>query len=174
MWQWILGFVCGLPCLGFVAFMIFALIMSQRDKAKAIRDGVHTIAWLVQANYKLFELDSGSYPAQFLIMLDPSVSDPRPILEPLAARVAHLKTADPQNAAEEEAAATVRDEAYDAYRKAKLPISFTGGPEVFSVHIWVERSLLPEGRLTRRYVHAAYIPDAHGQVYMLPYPENER
>lgn len=174
MWEWVAGLCCGVPIVLLILLGIVGNIAHTRERAKALRDGERTIAILVQANTELFRPGPSSYPAQFLILLDPAVADPRPILEPLAKRVSELKTDDPRTPAEEEVAALVRDESYMPARRVRLPTAFSGRTDVYSVHIWVDRSLLPSRMLTERHVHAVYTPGEEGYVFMLPYPDRQR
>ena len=64
-----------------------------------------------------------------------------------------------RNTRETSLAKLVRDESYRPYTRFRLPNEFTGGREVYSVHIWVERSLLPDKVLKHPFVRCLLFTD---------------
>lgn len=170
---WILGFVCiGLLCLAVIGLVLTARAERQRYQ-HVMAEGVSAIGWLVQANNILFQPGDSSAPAQVLLSFEGQRAADLDQLAEIARRIGRLKSAPPADALEEEVAKLVTDEAYRPTVRHRLPEEFTGGLEVHSAHVWIDRSLLPEGRITQPYIHCKAIPGDEGMVYMVPYPEDE-
>jgi hypothetical protein len=172
-----LWWILGLACIGFVGLAVAFLIHLERvEKSRrqhVFANGTAVIGWLVQANNALFQPGTSGDPAQVLISFPGDRAASIEELADLAERVARLKSARPADAVEKQVTRLVRDETYRPTERYLLPREFTGGLEVYSVHIYVERNLLPEGRITTPYFHCVAIPGDEGVVYMLPYPEEE-
>ena len=120
---------------------------------------------MVQANNELFRPGAEDAPAQLLLSFDAPDGEG---LDELAAEVGRLKSEAPATDAERAVAATVRDEAYRPGTWVRLPDEFTGGLVVYSVHVMVERRLLPGGLLTGRWLPCRAAPGATGRVYLEP------
>jgi hypothetical protein len=137
--------------------------------------GQPVLGWIVQANNALYEPGETDRPAQILITFDPSVSDPAAVLSEITARVAALKDEDPRDPVKAEVARLINDESYRPYERAQLPAAFTGGPEVFSTHVWVKRSLLPMGVLDLPFVRCRAVKDDEtSRVLMVGYEAGDR
>jgi hypothetical protein len=130
-----------------------------------LAEGVPVVGYIVQANNELFKPGRGSAPAQVLI----SFTNPKGEgLEDLAYAVARLKSQAPANPLEQTVAKLVRDETFRPGTRVRLPPQFTRGAEVYSVDVWIERQLLPEGRLTQTRLNCIAIRGDKGRVYLDP------
>jgi hypothetical protein len=153
---WILGLGClGLVVL-FVALLVYGGIADAKEEQLYLREATPVLGWIVQANSVLYSRGGASSPAQILVSFE-SVPDEK--MAELALRLSMLKRTDPTNPIEAEVAALVNDESYRPYERFRLPTEFTGGPEVYSMHIWVRRDKLPDHMLTLPFVRCLAFPD---------------
>lgn len=150
-------------------------IIEKWHRQHVLNKGEPMIGWIVQANPALDEpLPSGGAPAQVLI------SFPRHFngaafeeLEEIANRLGRLKfRTSGLTKVERKAARLVNDEGYQPGIRLQLPLEFTNGLVVYSVHVWIERSLLPERCLTRPYIQCRGRVGSWGWVYMVPYSDD--
>jgi hypothetical protein len=170
---WILGSICGLLVLGLVILVIVATLWDKRHRKTVMAKGDPIIAWIVQANDKLFKPGTEDYPAQVLISPDPAVDED--FMKDLIERVGDLKGMKTKDPVEAEVVSIVTHESYEARTKTKLPKDFTEGKEVYITGLMVERSLLPNGVLDEPYVHVQVLwDDPDSALYMLPYPKKKK
>jgi len=92
-------------------------------------------------------------------------------LAEIAARLAYLKTHEPENETDRTVARLVVDERFRPRKRTRLPVEFTGGLEVHSVDLMVERNLLPAGYITESVIHCKAMPGEAGRTWMTPYPK---
>ncbi|MBN9524473.1 hypothetical protein J0H58_39160 [bacterium] len=155
----------GVAVGGLAAFWVGRAWVERRQRSRVMADGVPVVGWLVQANATLFHPGGEDAPAQLLICFDAPGGEG---LGELAAEVGRLKSEPPATEVERVVAALVRDETYRPGVRLRLPDEFTGGREVYAADVWVERRLLPEGRLTDRQLACLAIPGVEGRVYLEP------
>jgi len=171
---------CGSVCVGVVVLVALLgtvlSIQAARHERYVTEKGQPVLGWIVQANAALYQPGESNRPAQVLITFDPAVGDPAAVLAGIAARVAALKGEAPRDPVEAEVARLVNDESYRPYERVLLPAAFTGGPEVYSAHVWVNRELLPAGVLDLPYVRCRAVKDdEQSRVVMVGYePEDRR
>jgi hypothetical protein len=162
-----LGGICGAVVLAVALLLIYFWWEEEHVRKK----GRVLFAALVQANNMLFEPGDDDLPAQFLITFDPKLQQrPRELLT-MAERVFDLKNTEPKGPDLQLVARTVTDEKYRPDSRDKLPVSFTGGPVVYSVHIMVHRALLKNGILQKKYIVCKALPGDSGPTLMVPYSE---
>ena len=170
--------IWGWVCLGLVAlvilFAVYALMSESRLRRHYERNADPMVGWIVQANPVLYDDDGWDNVAQILVAFDAPSKTPDPEIGELAARVAELKTSEPDGEEEAEVAELVRDETYRPFEWFKLPEEFTGGREVYSIHVWVERELLPGRRLRHPFVRCLVMRDeANSRVLMDKYRRSD-
>jgi len=161
----VIGVVAAvLLVVGLVALVVTRAI----ERRRVLERGEVLHGWIVQANTRLFEEGSFSAPAQVLISFagKRAASDER--LAETARRLASLKGKVLYDAPELKVAELVNDETYRPGVRALLPPWLTNGAEVMSVHVWIDRSLLPGGRLTLPFVRCKALPGPKGRVLMIP------
>jgi hypothetical protein len=152
----------GVALAGYVAWNAWDY---RRQRGRVLAEGVPVVGYIVQANNELFKPGRGSAPAQVLI----SFTNPKGEgLEELAYAVARLKSEAPENPLEQTVAKLVRDETFRPGTRVRLPAQFAHGAEVYSVDVWIERQLLPEGRLTKTRLNCIAIRGDKGRVYLDP------
>jgi hypothetical protein len=152
------GWVCtGLVVLA-VVLLVFSVIADRRQWKYYQEHGERVVGWIVQANTSLYSSGGLDKPAQILVAFDGG-DEPDPALADLATVVAELKGTDPEDDVEAEVARLVNDESYRPFERFRLPLAFTGGREVYSMHIWVKRSLLPGGVLRHPFVRCLVLRD---------------
>jgi hypothetical protein len=96
-------------------------------------------------------------------------------MEQLAERVAALKGKELETAIEAEVAALVNDERYRPNQRLLLPARFTGGKEVYSLHVRIRRQYLPAGKIKHSYVRCCVIADEEkSRPLMLPYEPKDK
>ena len=160
--------VLGLYLAGFAVVAAVILLLAGRvhwHRRRAFADGKRVVGSIVQANTLLFQPGGESAPA--LVLISFTHPDGRG-LEAIAAEMGRLKQQSPTTSVEREVAKFVRDETYRPLVRYRLPTSFTPGMEVHAVNVWVERTWLPEGRLTEMRLVCRAIPGDSGAVVMNP------
>jgi hypothetical protein len=166
---WVCGWACLLAVV-LLAVMLTASSIGARRHERYVREkGEPVVAWVVQANNVLYQPGDGSRAAQALITFE-TIPDVESYMAELIGRIGKLKDTTPADPTEAEVARLVTDETYKPFGRHELPRTFTGGREVFSVHVWVERELLPAGYLDRPFVRAIAVrDDDDSRVLMAPY-----
>ena len=173
--EWVLGATCIAPLLAGVVLFVFQTRGAARHERHVRQKGVPVFAWILQANASLLQPGTTDRGVQVLFTFDKTVPNLPEYLQALVKKAAALKGTKPTNPDEAEVARLVTDETYRPFVRAALPKSFTGGPEVYSAHVWVERKLLPTGALHRPYLYCVAIeaePDS--RVLMVPYPAGDQ
>ena len=145
------------------------------QEKRSLERGKRVLGWIVQANSDLYDAGSGDAPAQILVSFDAKSDPPDDFMEQLAERVAELKGKEPETAIEAEVAALVNDEQYRPNQRSLLPAKFTGGREVYSVHLRIRREYLPAGKIKLSYVRCCVIDDEEkSRPLMLPYEPKDK
>lgn len=153
-WGWV---VSGLVLLWAVIYLA-SIIVLRRQRRHYEEHGKNLIGWILQANSSLYSSGGIDKPAQILVAFD-AVDPNDQLMRELVSRITDLKEAKPTGAAEVEVAQLLKDETYRPFERFRLPIEFTGGREVYSMHIWVERSKLPDGVLRHPFVRCLVLLD---------------
>jgi hypothetical protein len=158
------GWVCsGLVIFAGIALFLLVIWADLHERKMAKRyaeDAELVVGWIVQANKVLYYPESNlERPAQILVSASARSDPPDPFMADLAKRVAALKGEEPETELEAEVAKLVNDESYREFERFLLPLEFTSGREVYSMHIWVKRSLLPGGALRNPFVRCLVLWD---------------
>jgi hypothetical protein len=169
------GWVClGAPLVP-IALVVWAIVNSRLQEKRTLERGKRLLGWIVQANSDLYDAGSVDAPAQILVSFDAKSDPPDDFMEQLAERVAALKGKEPETGVEAEVAALVNDERYRPYQRSLLPARFTGGKEVYSLHVRVRREYLPAGKIKHSYVRCCVIDDEEkSRPLMLPYEPKDK
>lgn len=124
----------------------------------------------VQANRGLYEPGPENLPALYLISFDPKVHNNLAFLGQLADRMFDLEECNPEDATLDEVSRIgLRNQLMaEPGRRSKLPVSFTGGVEVFAVDLIVYRPYLPQGYLTKRSLMCLAEPGNEGWTEHIP------
>jgi hypothetical protein len=155
---WLLGAACGGVALLAVAAVAIVAILDVKKKNRVIRDGDHTIAWLVQANEKL--LQYGFLDGSALVVISPDVrtgNDER-WLASLADRVGELRGRRPEDCHDDDQAFVadlLRNDSYIEGKRDRLPEGFAHGREAYLAHLYVYRDHLPAKRIDHPRLHCA-------------------
>jgi len=177
MWV-IIGSVCGGLTVLLVVFLVYAAIRDSKRKADALARGEQTHGWLVQANVALFEDGMMDQPALVVISPDETTNDDEEFMTDLSERIMELKSETGgiigKTKAERAVSKLMSDETYIEGKKDKLPEEFTGGREVYLVHIYVYRDHLPDRRLEGRKIPCVVVwDDPNAMVCTRPVSEEE-
>src|SRR5436309_435654 len=123
---WIAGFACGGLLLLVLGILIFLAVKDYKSKQRIIAEGEHTVGWLVQANWNLFEKGVMDLPALVLISPDDETNDDREFMTDLADVIMDVKGYDPDDCDGDDAliAELMADETYVAGKRDKLPASY--------------------------------------------------
>src|SRR5207245_9439200 len=127
----------------------FGVLVSRR-KNRVIREGEHTMPWLVHANENLTQ--EGFLDGSALVVISPEVrsaSDERWLAD-LADRVAVLRGRQPGECGSADKATVaelLRDESYVEGKRDRLPDLFAHGREAYLARLFVYRYHLPARRL---------------------------
>jgi hypothetical protein len=167
--------IWGWVCAGLVVVAAGLVVLGTIDERKLRRHyaehAERAIGWIVQANTALYTSGAegkdrdrtgvswGGSPAQILVAFGAGADEPDPYMAELAERVAALKGERPDDPDEVAVARLVDDEAYRPRERFRLPDGFTGGREVYSMHVWVDRALLFGGVLRHPFVRCLVFPD---------------
>jgi hypothetical protein len=175
-WGWLCGSACGGLFFLVVLLYAYALLSQRREWRYYKANATPVVGWIVQANSKLYSPEGWDSPAQVLIAFDSEPGELDESVRELAARVASLKDTDPDDPAEAAVAELVTDEGYKPFERFRLPNDFTGGREVYSFHVWVERSMLPDRHLQHPFIRCLVLVDEpKNRVVMDEYkPEDDR
>ena len=168
------GWVCsGLAVLA-VLVVIYAVIADRRMAKYYEEHAEPMVGWIVQANTALFSSGGLDKPAQILVALDGQTDTPDPAIGELAQRMAALKSERAKTPTDAEVARLVKDEEYRPFERFLLPREFTGGREVYSMHVWVKRSLLPGGVLRHPFVRCLVLrEEANQRPFMTGYKPSD-
>ena len=169
-WGWL---CCGLV-VAFVMLSVYIRITEARTRERYENGADSFVGWIVQANNVLYQPGVGSSPAMVLIGFDGVIGELDFAVGDLARRVAQLKHGEADSRVEEDVALLVRDESYRPFQWNPLPEEFTGGLEVYSVHVWIERKFLPEKVLKLPFVRCLAFPDQpNSRVIMDHYRDSD-
>jgi hypothetical protein len=158
-WGW-LGLGCGGLAVVAVAFVVAVAVFDSRKRNRIIREGDHTMAWLVHANEKLFREGLMDDSALALISPDRQTANDPGVMTAMADRVAELKGCDPAacfDRDEARVAALLRDATYVEGKRDRLPSEFARGREVYLAHLYVYRDHLPDRKIQQRALPCAVI-----------------
>lgn len=160
-------------CVGAGLLLVAAVaatpLLLEVERRRILARSAPLRGWIVQANMALWEEGPHDAPAQLLVSFPGDREAPDGPLRALADRLAELKTRPPADDVERSVAGLVTDETYRPGDRVLLPLAFTGGLEVHSVHVWILRRLLPRGKLTIPFVRCMAIPGSSGEVLMVSY-----
>jgi hypothetical protein len=140
----------------------------RRRRRRILEHGELVRGWIVQANTALFGPGAVDHPAMVLVSFEPG-SDAQ--VAALARRMGTLSSQPAADEVESRVARLVLDHRYRPAFRRRLPNAFTGGLEVYSAHVAVRRALLPDRRLTARFLHCRAEPGESGEVMMCGSPE---
>jgi hypothetical protein len=158
-----------------VLFFVWLNIDEKRTRRRYEAEGVPVIGWIVQANDDLYAPGNFDKPAQILVCFDAEANPPDSFMAKLAERVVELKGEDPDRKAEAKVARLVNDETYQPFKRFLLPKEFTGGREVYSMHVWVQRALLPERVLQYVFVRCLVLEnDQNSRPLMVEYKKGDK
>jgi hypothetical protein len=165
-WGWV---VLGVVVLGII------LYISSLRQLKYYREHAESmVGWLVQANTALFEKGSIGSPAQVLVCFDDPADEPDENIGALAQRVFRLKGKRLSDPTEAKVSKLVTDESYRPYVWNRLPKSFTDGRTVYSMHLWIDRAMLPDRILQHPFVRCRILRNEPGtRVMMEPYRDED-
>jgi hypothetical protein len=163
----LLGVLILLATAGAISWLTYLFVAQIRRRRRILREGVPTVAAIVQANTELFA-PGIDQPAQVVFSLDKGLADPLPYLRQLAQRMFALKNTRQADADLRLVAGVVTRERYRPLMCVQLPVSFTGGPAVYTAHVMVRRRYLHRGFLTEPCVVCKAIAGPQGGVVMIP------
>lgn len=158
-WGWVCVGLVTVLALVWALIVVYGLVVNRRERRLYEADAEEFVGWIVQANTALYSAGGIDRPAQVLVAFDGVPAVPDPSVGELAARMAALKGREPSDGTEAFVADLVNDESYKPFERFRLPDEFTGGREVYSVHVWVERSLLPDSRLQHPFIRCLLFRD---------------
>lgn len=161
LWVWIVLGVIGAFVLIIAGLVVWAIIDSTLQEKRLHKEGKRVLGWIVQANPDLYATGSIDNAAQILVSFDADTDPPDDFMEELAGQVAALKGETPKSSIAAEVALLVNDETYRPFQRHELPMEFTSGRSVYSMHVWVKRQYLPAGKLKNAYVRCLVIEDDH-------------
>ena len=147
----------------FAAYALIARWLRTRGKGNVRENGVSLVAWIVQANDSLFRASGGDAPAHILISFEDRDGES---LEAIRDKVIALKNGSPTTPDEQRVARIVRDEDFHPDARYRLPLDFTGGVEVYSAGVWIEKKHLPAGRLDGHELLVRAVPGDSGKVFL--------
>ena len=151
-------------------FVAYSTVANWRMRGRYERHADRMVGWIVQANSALYQPGNMNLPAQVIVAFGGQGDEPDPAVAEIAKRAGSLKTRQPETPEEATVAEIVRDETYRPFVRYQLPKEFTGGREVYSLHVLIERSLLHNGALERPYVRCLlYRGHATTRVLMAAY-----
>ena len=176
-WGWI-ALVVGVLVLVVIGLVVWAIIDGMAQDKRYQKEGTKLLGWIVQANPVLYEAGGMDNAALILLSFDAKSDPPDPFMFNLAARVAEIKRGQaPSTPAEGELAVmnAINDDTYRAFERYRLPDDFTGGREVYAMHAWISRSLLPGTTLQYVYIRCLVIrDDPKSRAMMIAYePQDE-
>lgn len=175
---WLLGLGCGGLLLLGLAVVVYLAILDKKRKNRVLREGEHTIGWLVQANMNLFEKGFMDLPALVVISPDKETANDKEFMTDLADQIMELKGVDPDECADEDeafVAELMADETYVEGKRDKLPKRFTQGRKVYLAHIFVYRNDLPGEKIVGRRIPCAVIwDDPKSMICTRPAPRRQR
>ncbi|MBY0456539.1 MAG: hypothetical protein K2V38_04325 [Gemmataceae bacterium] len=143
----------------FVLLYVYVLFANWREWRYYKANATPLVGWIVQANTALYSRGTGDRPVQVLIAFDTKPGKRDKAIAQLATRVAALKGTKPEDPIESVVAELVNDESYKPFQRFLIPAEFSGGREVYSFHVWVERSMLPEQTLQHPYIRCLVMKD---------------
>jgi hypothetical protein len=165
-WGWICSGLAVLAAL----VVVYAVIDTRRMWRHYREHADEMVGWVVQANTALYSPGGLDRPAQILVAFDARGDEPDPAVAEVARRAAALKGEQPTDPTEVEVARLVNDEDYRPFQRFLLPREFTGGREVYSMHVWVQRAKLPGGVLRHPFVRCLVLRDEPAtRPLMVPY-----
>ncbi len=173
--------IWGWVCVSLVAVVFLysaaEMIRNSLNSAKVARDGATVVAHVVAADDRLYQpLGPGVYPdyssVKVVFTLDDTLSDAHYTkLEAYADRLRNYTPADSSKV--ERTLASVKKPHIPCPRPLRLPDRLTNGEEVYAASVDAYWNLLPEGRLTRPYIHCKVLVGPGGGVRMVQSPPTD-
>jgi hypothetical protein len=167
------GWICVSIVILLAGVIIYYAIVIKNLEKRHEAEGELMVGWIVQANNILYQPGSMASWAQILVAFDePEFPDPHASV--LALSFAELKDGQATTADEKKIAKLVRDERAMPNERFRLPKTYTRGREIYSMHVMVERYLLPKGYLHLPFVRVSVIrDDANSRVLMRKYKKSD-
>lgn len=150
LWAWI-GLFVGAAVLVIVGLVVWAIVDGMAQDKRYREQGTKVLGWIVQANPVLYEAGGMDNVALILVSFDANPDPPDPFMFHLAERIAEIKRGKPTTPDEAEVSVAISDDTYRPFHRYRLPDELTGGREVYCMHAWISRALLPGSTL--QYVH---------------------
>lgn len=147
----------------FVLLVVIGLLagrVTRRWEARMQRYGEEVTAYVMMANSKLFERNSGdgSSYAQVVFVTDPDVPDLEGELQAIAERLKAFQVEDDSDATERKIATMLRTEIPDD-ELLRLPRRVAGNYAAYTVSLEVHWSKLRKRRLTQGFLQVLIRPD---------------
>ncbi len=172
-WGWICVGLVVLLVLAVAAFYLVVILPYNRMKKRLDRDGQTVVGRVTLANPSVYEPGSPlSFEFAFVVFTrenDPSEQH-LTFLTDIGRRLKGFvpDMSDPDQI--KLARALERQKTFDDV--LRIPDRVTGGREVFFTCIGISRRLLPDGKLTREYIHLRVLVDGpHRDATMAAYPD---
>jgi hypothetical protein len=174
LWMWI-ALAVGVLVLVIVALVAWAIIDGMKQDQRYLEQGTRVLGWIVQANPVLYSGGGMDNAALVLISFDAKADPPDPFMYQLANEIAQIKNGTPPTSpAEAEVSVTLSDDTYRPFQRIRIPDELTGGREVYAMHVWVSRALLPGTTLQYVYIRCLVIrDDPKSRAMMIKYEPHD-
>jgi hypothetical protein len=140
-----------------------ALLREMQVAGKLVR------AVLVQANSHLFSPGLSDYPGYVLFSFDPELNRSLQPLHALAERMAGVKGKACDGPDDQFLSDLITDEVHRGDKRARLPVSVTGGKVVYGSGLMFHRAFLAAGHLTENVFRCLAEPGDQGRIRLLPH-----
>lgn len=146
---------------------------ASRERLEELREmqaaGKLVRAVLVQANSHLFARGLSDYPGYVLFSFERELNQSPNVLREIAERMFEIKRVDCDDPGERFVSALISDEIHRGDERALLPVSFTGGAEVYGSGLMFHRPFLRDGYLTERVFPCLADLGPQGRIRLVPH-----